>query len=215
MTSAIAPPSRANLVELEPLVRRAASLAPGTLVRLRLQSRTVTAFVRLPFGVLAGRSVPLDHSPNGVDSTYAAGELLTWIDDPAGVAPTTRDADWRDGLPPSGNWRKVEVVPDDVIRGLVKAGAATLAQAAEREGVPGAQPRAEVADALLNSIVLTVADATLQVEIDLRMASALTRMGFLPPNSVATVDVAGRWKRIAGRFGSIYAERPGVGLQLA
>ena len=215
MTSAIAPPSRANLVELEPLVRRAAALDPATLVRLRLESRTVTAFVRLPFGVLAGRSVPLDHSPTGVDSTYAAGELLAWIDDPAGVAPSTRDADWRDGLPPGSNWRKVDTVPDDVVRSLVRAGAQTLAQAAEREGVPGAQPRAEVADALLNSVVLTVTDGTVQVEINLRMASALTRMGFLPPKSGATVDVAGRWKRIAGRFGSIYAERPGVGLQLA
>ena len=37
---------------------------------------------------------------------------------------------------------------------------AGAADAAEREGVPGAQPRAEVADALLDSVVLTVSNGS-------------------------------------------------------
>jgi hypothetical protein len=218
MTNVATLPTRANLVELAPLVRRAARLDPGTLVRIRLESRTVTGFVLLPFGVLAGRSVPLDHTPPAVDSTYRAGELIDWIDVGNGAAPAPRDGDWRGGLPPSANWRKLEVIPDEVIRGLVRSGAATLKEAAAREGVPDAQPRAEVADVLLDSIVLTVsgdAGPPALAEVSLRMVSALTRMGFLPTDSRATIDLAGRWLRVAGKYGSIYTERPGVGLKLA
>lgn len=141
--------------------------------------------------------------------------MIAWLGAPAVGVLARHDDQWRAGLPPTANWRRLDVIPDDVIRGLVRSGAATLKQAAEREGVPGAQPRAEVADVLLDSIVLTVSDATAEAEISLRMVSALTRMGLLPKDSRASVDIAGRWLRIAGRYGSIYAERPGSGLQLA
>jgi hypothetical protein len=105
-------------------------------------------------------------------------------------------------------------VPDEVVRGLVRSGAQALKQAAEREGVPNAQPRAEVADALLDSVVLTVEDGGQSVQLTLRTLSALTRMGFLPRDSHIAVDVAGRWTRIAAAYGSVYAERPGSGLGL-
>jgi hypothetical protein len=97
---------------------------------------------------------------------------------------------------------------------LVAAGARTLQESAAREGVPGAQPRAEVADALLDSIVLTVTAGPDQAQLSLRTVSSLTRMGFLPQGSSANVDIAGRWLRIAGRYGSVYSERPGAGLGL-
>jgi hypothetical protein len=73
-----------------------------------------------------------------------------------------------------------------------------------------------VADALLDSVVLTVsADAGGPgTPVTLRALSALTRMGFVPTGSHVAVDVAGRWTRVAGRYGSVYAERPGLGLQL-
>jgi len=97
----------------------------------------------------------------------------------------------------------------------VRSGAIALKDAAAREGVPGAQPRAEVADALLDSTVLTVDDehgAT--AEITLRALSALTRMGFLPRGGQAHIDVAGRWIRVVGGYGTVLIERPGAGLGL-
>ena len=67
-----------------------------------------------------------------------------------------------------------------------------------------------MADALLDSVVLTVTGAGHTVEITLRTLSALTRLGFLPRDSHAAIDVAGRWIRVAAAYGSVYAERPGA-----
>jgi hypothetical protein len=39
-------------------------------------------------------------------------------------------------------------------------------------------------------------------------------MGFLPRGSHVAVDTSGRWTRVAAEYGSVYAERPGRGLQL-
>ena len=102
-------------------------------------------------------------------------------------------------MPPGAGWSRVDTVPDDVVRGLVRSGALALKEAAAREGVPTAQPRAEVADALLDSVVLTVDGGGRHAEVTLRPLSALTRMGFLPRGSHAAVDVAGRWTRVVGR----------------
>jgi hypothetical protein len=103
------------------------------------------------------------------------------------------------------------------VRDLVRAGALTLKQAADREGIPAGQPRAEVADALLDSIVLTVttddhAGPALTAEVNLRALSALTRMGFVARDSHVAVDVAGRWTRVAAAYGSVFLERAGAGL---
>jgi hypothetical protein len=78
--------------------------------------------------------------------------------------------------------------------------------------VPGAQPRAEVADALLDSVVLTVSAGDRSAPVTLRTLSAVTRLGFLPRGSYIAVDVAGRWIRVAAAYGSVYAERAGLGL---
>jgi len=99
----------------------------------------------------------------------------------------------------------------------VRTGALTLKEMAAREGVPGAQPRADVADVLLDTIVLTVTaddDPSLTAEVTLRALSALTRMGFLARGSHANVDRSGRWVRVAASYGSVYLEGPG-GLALA
>ena len=150
-----------------------------------------------------------------------AAAVLEWLEDGA-QAPPGRDELWRGGLPPERGWTRVETVPDDVIRPLVRQGALTLTEAAAREGVPGAQPRAEVADALLDSVVLTAtaevpADgrAVPPVEVSLRALSALTRMGFLPKGGHAFLDVSGRWVRVVAEFGTVYLERPGTGLTVA
>lgn len=206
---------RAALEELAPVLRRAAGLDPRSLARLRLDGASATALVRLPFGVLVSRTVDAPDRDEPLDVTMRAAEVISWLDaDPAtAVVPAARDVEWRAGLPPRSGWKRLEKLPDDVIRGLVRTGALALKDAAARAGVPGAQPRAEVADALLDSVVLTATDdAGTSAELTLRAVSALTRMGFLPRGGHAFVDVAGRWVRLVGGYGTVYLERPGQAL---
>ncbi|MEO9139571.1 MAG: hypothetical protein ABI345_10950 [Jatrophihabitans sp.] len=215
---------RATLAELTPVVRRAVALDARSVVRFRFDAHRATVLVRLPFGVLVSRSVEVDDSgddaagdPTGgpVDVALGAADALAWLDDDDSPPPAARDADWRSGLPPHLGWQRVETVPDDVVRPLVRSGALALKDAAAREGVPGAHPRAEVADALLDAVVLTVRDdAGAQAEITLRALSALTRMGFLPKGGLTHIDVSGRWVRIVAGYGTVYLERPGSGLLL-
>jgi hypothetical protein len=224
----LAPDDRAALVELAPVLRRAVALDPGSLARLRLDPARATVLVRLPFGVLVSRTVESGRPRPPVDVTVRAADAIGWLDadsegrgDGAPVAaPQPRDAEWRSGLPPARGWRRIETVPDGVIRELVRAGASALRDAADREGVPGAQPRAEVADALLDSAVLTVSEdggattATVATTaaVTLRALSALLRMGFLPRGGAVHVDVVGRWVRVVAEFGTVYLERPGQSL---
>jgi hypothetical protein len=206
---------RRALIELAPVLRRAAGLDPKALARLRFDAHTATVLVRLPFGILVSRTVEADHERPGRDITVRAGEALAWLDGDSAEKPQQRDTEWRGGLPPSSGWQRVETVPDDAVRPLVRSGATALKDAAAREGVPGAQPRAEVADALLDSTVLTVDDEQgATAEISLRALSALTRMGFLPRGGQAHIDVAGRWTRVVGGYGTVLLERPGLGLGL-
>lgn len=206
--------SRETLAELAPLLRRAQTLDARALVRLRVGEGRATALLRLPFGVLVSRSV--EHgSAEKLDVCVRASEALAWLDGDADELPAARDAEWRTGLPPQRGWQALDTVPDEVVRPLVRSGALTLEQAAERERVPGAQPRAEVADALLDSTVLTVADdAGRQAEVNLRALSALTRMGFLPIGGRVRIDVAGRWIRVVAEYGTVYLERRGSALLL-
>jgi hypothetical protein len=198
------------LAELAPLLRRAVALDPAGVVRLRIQPDGATALVRLPFAVLAGRRISGQFGA-AHDGSYRAAELLGWIDGDRELPAGSGD-EWRATVPPESGWRRVEVIPDDVVRGLVRQGALTLKQAAEREGIPGAQPRAEVADALLDSVVLTATNEADRVEVSLRSLSALVRMGFLARGSHLAVDITGRWVRLTASYGSVYAEREGFGL---
>jgi hypothetical protein len=208
--------TRDDLVELAPVLRRAVTLDAAGLARLRASEHQVSVLLRPPFGVLVARTLAVERGDEPFDATVQASDLLTWLDGGDSATPARRDAEWRTGLPPARGWQRIDTVPDEVVRGLVRAGAQALTDAADREGVPGAQPRTEVADALLDSVVLTVsADAgELSAPVTLRVLSALTRMGFLPRGSHVAVDTSGRWTRVAAEYGSVYAERPGRGLQL-
>jgi hypothetical protein len=208
------PELRGALTELVPLLRRTTDLDPAGLARLRHDGEITTLFARLPFGVLVSRA--LRTAPAGpLDVTVRAAELLQWAEqhgaEHEGTPPAPRDAEWRAALPPRAGWSRVDSVPDHVVRDLLRSGALALREAAEREGVPGARPRAEVADALLDAVVLTATanGAPDRAAITLRTVSALTRMGFLARDSHANVDRAGRWIRVSGRYGSVYAEEPG------
>ncbi|WP_375502379.1 hypothetical protein [uncultured Jatrophihabitans sp.] len=200
---------RETLHELAPVLRRAVTLDAQSLTRIRLVDRTATALVRLPFGVLVSRTVEAPGRDVSTDVTARASELLAWLDCETDEPPPARDVEWRTGLPPATGWARIESVPDDVVRPLVRSGAVALRDAAVREGVPGAQPRAEVADALLDSTVLTVEDDTgTRAEVSLRALSALTRMGFLPHGGRTLVDVHGRWTRVVAEYGTVYLEQP-------
>jgi hypothetical protein len=214
--SALGTITRAELAELAPVLRRAVTLDPAGLARVRASANQLSVLVRLPFGVLVARTIVTARPHAALDAVVRADELLRWLDDERAPEPEQHDADWRAGLPPSRGWRRIDTVPDDVVRGLVRSGAQALKDAAARESVPGAQPRAEVADALLDSVVLTVSadSGGPGTPVTLRVLSALTRMGFVPRGSHVAVDVAGRWTRVAAEYGSVYAERPGLGLQL-
>jgi hypothetical protein len=210
---------RAGLTELVPALRRAVRLDERALARLRLGPRTATVLVRLPFGVLVSRTVRTSDRPDAVqgsvDVTVRAADALAWFDDPAAATPAARDAEWRVGRPPDTGWQRIDSVPEDVVRGLVRQGALALEGAAVREGVPGAQPRATVADALLDATVLTLrGDDGPTAEVTLRALSALVRMGFLPRGGEIHVDVAGRWIRVVAGYGTVYLERAGQQLTL-
>jgi hypothetical protein len=206
--------AREFLLELAPAVRRALTLDPRGVVRLRIGEGEASVLIRLPFGILVARTIGAPPDSPAADVTLAAGELLQWLDGERAQPPAEVNARWRWAVPPTIGWPRVETVPDTEIRPLVRAGALTLKEAAEREGVPGAQPRAEVADALLDSVVLTATseDGRLRAEVSLRALSALTRMGFLARGSSAHVDVNGRWTRVAAVYGSVLTERDPLGL---
>ena len=203
----------AQLLDLAPAARRVLALEVRTVVRLRVGSGVASVLIRLPFGVLVGRAIPVDGRLPQTDTTLRAADFLQWLDGERDTLPPPVDAMWRWPIPPEDGWERVETVPDTVIRPLVRAGALTLKEAAEREGVPGAQPRAEVADALLDSVVLTAdAESGAHAELTLRALSALTRMGFLARGSSAHLDVNARWTRVAAVYGSVFTERDALDL---
>jgi hypothetical protein len=202
-----------TLAELAPVVRRAVSLDPAIAVRLRRTAGRSSAVLLLPFGVLAGRTVAApeagadanasDAAP--VDVTVDGSDLLAWLDGERAAAPDARDERWRGTLPPVAGWQRVDLVPADVLRSVVQAGARTAVGHARR-----------AADAVLDAPALEVSDDRgTTVSVSLRTLSGLMRMGFAPAGSEVAVDRCGRWVRVAALYGSVYAERPGGGLSLA
>lgn len=202
----------AQLGGLAPLSRRVAALDPKGILRIRLDAGLAAGYTRLPFAVLVGRTVRADWAAPALDCVVRAGDLVSWLQGQTREPPQVRDVEWRGALPPARGWQRVDRVPDAVIRDVVRKGAATFRDAAAREGVPGGQPRAEVADALLDSVVLTAAKGGVRAEVSLRTISAMTRMGFVPEGSHVAIDVCGRWSRVAAEYGSAYSERPGLAL---
>ncbi len=200
--------ARRELVELAPAVRRAIELDPAIPVRLRRWGGRSSAVLRLPFGVLAGRTVRSaaeDPDAGRIDVTVDGGDLLAWLDGTRPAAPEPRDERWRGTLPPQAGWRRLDTVPAEAIRAVVETGARAAAGLDRRR-----------ADAVLDAPALQVSDERVgAVVVSLRTLSALRRLGFAPPGTEVAVDVCGRWVRVAGLYGSVYAERPGTALMLA
>jgi hypothetical protein len=185
---------RAQLADFGPLAERALSVEPDSMIRLRAGTGTVAGYVRLPFDVLAGRTIAADLAPVGgpADVTVSAQDFLSWLE--GGGEPARKDAHWLSALPPKTGWRRIELVPDAAIREVVRSGALLAQSATSRSGQ----------QSLLDSIVLTAQSAGERVEVPLAPLSALTRMGFLPRGSEAAIDIAPGWLRVAASRGSTF-----------
>ena len=181
-----------QLVDFAPLVERAAAIDAATLVRLSGQDGRIGAYARLPYDVIAGATIAVPGCGR-FDTTFLAADLLRWIDD-GGPRPPHHDVRWLSPLPPREGWRRVETVPGSVVRELVSSGA-SLARAV---------PTTVAHKSLLGSVVLTASSGDRSVDVPLAALSALTRMGFLPRDSHAAIDVAPGWLRVAATYGSSY-----------
>jgi hypothetical protein len=191
--------SAAQLADFIPLAQRAVSIDATSMIRFRAAEQRIAGFVRLPYDVLAGRTLATeaasDHPTASFDITVGAADFLHWADS-SGPAPAAKDAHWLSALPPRHGWRRVEVVPDRVIRDLVRSGAELAAGASSRQSQ----------EALLASVVLTAAGngSADPVQVRLGALTALTRMGFLPRDSEAAIDTGPGWVRVAAAYGSTY-----------
>lgn len=197
----------ADAGDLAAFLGRMARLDPAALVRLRAVggAGAVTAYARLPFGVLVSRSARAEEAPP--DATVGAAALLAVVEvigaDRLVALPSRQDTAWRGQLPPAGGWQQLDRVPVDVVARLVRAGAATLKAI-------GGQGNAGLSESLLDHEALTVTGADRTAVLPLRVLSAAWRMGFLgdiaPGGTDGTVVVSasGNWVRLAAPFGSAY-----------
>ncbi|MGI8879328.1 MAG: hypothetical protein ACR2KJ_02210 [Jatrophihabitans sp.] len=196
--------------DLAPLIRRAAALDPAVIVRLTLSDGVRSVWVQLPFDVLGARTVPAEPDAPAFDLVGGGSDVLSWLDGIRLEAPPSIDLAWPGTLPPRRGWQRLDRVPDSAIREVVRAGALEI----KGLSTPGGSGSPRTEQALLDAVVLTATQGTVSAPITLRSLAALTRMGFLPRDSEAAVDVAGRWMRVAAEFGSVYAERAGGVLNL-
>jgi hypothetical protein len=186
---------RDGLRDFAPLAERALSVDGEALIRFRAGDGRIGGFVRLPYEVLAGRTLEVADVDGPFDITVSAKQFLVWLDGDGGDEPAPADAHWLSALPPRAGWQRIERVPDTAIREVVRSGA-LLAQGTDTR--PGQQ-------ALLDSIVLTAQpESGPPVRVPLSALSALTRMGFLPRGGEAAVDTAPGWIRLAAAYGSTY-----------
>jgi len=192
--------SPAQLADFVPLAQRAVSIDAASMIRFRAADRRIAGFVRLPYDVLAGRTLAGEATeaepPAGsFDITVAAADFVQWADG-SGPVPAGKDAHWLSALPPRRGWRRIEVVPDRVIRDLVRSGADLAAGATSRQSQ----------ESLLASVVLTAAGdgSASPVQVRLGALTALTRMGFLPRDSQVAIDAGPGWVRLAAAYGSTY-----------
>jgi hypothetical protein len=186
---------------------RVTALDRAALVRLRDGGGRVTGYARLPFGVLVSRTVAGAVGPS--DVTVGAAELLAALDEGPGRSdpvplPASRDLEWRTPLPPLAGWQRLDEVPADVVRSLVRAGAETL------RAVP-AGAAASAGESLLDHEALTVSSVERTAGVPLRVLTAVSRMGFLGLTGetgggagVVVVSAVGGWVRLAAAYGSAY-----------
>ena len=196
-------PARTQVADFAPFAARCLDLDPQSVIRLQGVGSTVRGFVRLPYDVLAGRSITIDDGAD-FDVTVGTADFLNW-QDATSFEPARRDAEWLMPLPARTGWTRIETVTESEIRGIVRAGALT----ARAEVDPKRQ------QALMDATVLTVAcEADKAIELRLATVSMLTKLGFLPRGAEVKIDVQPGWIRVAAPLGSTYQERASLSLRL-
>lgn len=171
-------------------------------VRLRQDGDLVRLWATTPFDTLVTRAVTGRIDP--ADVTVHAGNLVaaTAVGTTDTVDPGRPvDAQWREQLPPTIGWVEVDRIPADLIGRLADDGVAT---ARANPGPTGGAPTA-----LLDSEVMTVRGAGMNVVITMRVLFALSGMGFAPPTPGEQIRIAATdaWLRVDARFGSVVRRR--------
>lgn len=181
---------------------RVARWDPAGPIRLRLDGDVVRMFATTPFDALVSRTVAGRLQPR--DVTVHAGNLLAGLAvsaatevDPGPVV----DASWRSQLPPPGGWIAVDDIPAQLLVELADQG---VGQARDNPG-----PAGGASTALLDSDVLTVSGAGMNVTVPLRMLFALSGMGFAPstPGEIVRISATDSWVRMDARFGAVLRRR--------
>lgn len=210
---------KALALDGEALVR-VRSLAPGSPDDLVGATRPAMARVwaTTPFGPLACRTMAA--TPSRDDVVVRADAVATATGDARSVPqvdaaiPATldcgpaADASWPGSLPTEGGWTVVDSVPAAVFRRLEAEARAVAKEESGPMGLPAS---------LLDQTVVTVRGGGRDVaaEVTMREVFALCAMGFVPaePGDDETVRVSakGRWRRLDGRYGSVYA-KSGLGV---
>ncbi|HEY2042515.1 MAG TPA: hypothetical protein VGH11_07540 [Jatrophihabitans sp.] len=192
MSTALSFGTADQVADFAPMAERAVSIDEAAMIRFRTGTDQLSGFVRLPYDVLAGRSIAVAGIAS-CDVTVSAAEFLAWLDSGAPF-PQPRDAHWLAALPPRDGWQRIEMVPDGVVRDVVRSGASLAKQTDTRSAQ----------QALVTSVVLTARSEDTSVDVPLGALSGLTRMGFLPHGASAAVDVATGWTRVTAPFGSTF-----------
>ena len=202
------PHDRDQWVELAPLIRRVARFDEATAVRLRRRGERISALAVLPSGALVGRTVLAVAAGPPLDWTVRAGELRFWLEGASNPVPAAAEAAWTRAIPPPDGWRRVDTVPAEVVRDLVRQGAEAHRDAADRD------LGARAARTLLEAPVLTLTGGGTTAQLSNRELAALVSMDFLPDGGRIIAARHGRWTRAAAQFGSVFAEDRRGGLTL-
>jgi hypothetical protein len=196
------PADRADRDDASAFAGRVARWDPSGPIRLRADGAAVRMFATTPFDALVSRAVAGRLDPR--DITVYAGNLLSGLAvstssdiDPGPVI----DASWRSQLPPPGGWILVDEIPAALIADLADQG---VTQARDHPG-----PAGGASMSLLDSEVLTVTGAGMDVSVPLRMLFALSGMGFAPTTEGEKVRVSATdsWVRMDARFGVVLRRR--------
>ena len=181
---------------------RVARWDPAGPIRLRADGEAIRMFATTPFDALVSRSIAGRLEPR--DITVHAGNLLSGLAVSAQVAVDPGpviDATWRSQLPPPAGWVPVDEIPAQLLADLADQG---VTQARDNPG-----PAGGASTSLLDSEVLTVSGAGMNVTVPLRMLFALSGMGFAPATAGEQVRVSATesWVRIDARFGAVLRRR--------
>lgn len=219
----------AALTNLGVLARKAHALDETALLRIRSRAPGAAddpvaasgpagiarVWATTPFGPVACRTMAVSPGRDGMvvraDAVVDATGDATSVPPADAAVPATldlggsADSSWPGSLPTDEGWTVLDAVPAAVLRDLERRARSVATEESGPMGLP---------TSLLDQRVLTVRggggdNEGATAEISMREVFALCALGFIPadpPESEPVrVSVKGRWRRLDGRFGSVYA----------